>query len=474
MAEHPGVPTPHRPADTGGQTHTLGLLYPPADRNRVYTTMQLAFIGGVAEAAASYGYDLLLSPADTDDDPSFRRLVGEGRWPDGPWRTGGEGREEAERPCAGVPRVDGVIVMEVRREDNRVGHLAEAGFPFVAIGRNLRADAAGWVDLDFAGLASACVQHLADLGHRRIAFVNRSERLFYSGYGFARLGDEGYTEAMTKLGLTPRAYLCDDDIVSGQEVVERILRDDPATTSLVTQNEAALEGLYRGLTRHGRSVPRDFSVVGVAIGRNLRADAAGWVDLDFAGLASACVQHLADLGHRRIAFVNRSERLFYSGYGFARLGDEGYTEAMTKLGLTPRAYLCDDDIVSGQEVVERILRDDPATTSLVTQNEAALEGLYRGLTRHGRSVPRDFSVVGVAASPWAEQVSPPLTAADIPAKEMSRVAVDLLVERLRSPGSDPRRVLMKPLIALRASTGRCRPVPGSEPEPEFPDFDLDF
>jgi DNA-binding LacI/PurR family transcriptional regulator len=269
-------------------------------------------------------------------------MVGEGRWPDGPWRTGGEGPEDGEWPCAGVPRVDGVIVMEVRREDDRVGHLAEAGFPFVAIGRNPR------------------------------------------------------------------------------------------------------------------------------------ADVAGWVDLDFAGLASACVQHLADLGHRRIAFVNRSERLFDSGYGFARLGDEGYTEAMTKLGLTPRAYLCDDDIVSGQEVVERILRDDPATTSLVTQNEAALEGLYRGLTRHGRSVPRDFSVVGVAASPWAEQVSPPLTAADIPAKEMSRVAVDLMVERLRSPGSDPRRVLMKPLITLRASTGRCRPVPGSEPEPEFPDFDLDF
>ncbi|MFF7640071.1 substrate-binding domain-containing protein [Streptomyces canus] len=314
MAARPGID------EAGRGSRTLGLLYPPAGRRGEYTTMQLAFVGGVAESAAEQGYDLLLAPAGRHDDPSFPRMVDD-------------------------RRVDGVIVMEIRREDDRVAYLAEAGFPFVAIGRN----------------------------HR--------------------------------------------------------------------------------------------------------ADTAGWVDLDFAGLAGGCVQHLADLGHRRIAFVNRSEQLFDSGYGFARLGDEGYTETMKKLLLTPHAYLCGDDLASGEEVVERILSEDPATTSLVTMNEAALEGVYRGLTRNGRTVPRDFSVVGVAASPWAEQVNPPLTAADIPAKEMSRVAVDLMMRRLRSPDSPPRHVLLKPLITLRASTGRCRPVPGSEPEsdlPDFPDIDLDF
>ncbi|KUL45148.1 extracellular solute-binding protein [Streptomyces regalis] len=48
----------------GGATHTLGLLYPPAGRGRVHTTMQLAFIGGVAEAATPYGYDVLWGQAD--------------------------------------------------------------------------------------------------------------------------------------------------------------------------------------------------------------------------------------------------------------------------------------------------------------------------------------------------------------------------------------------------------------------------
>ncbi|MFF3332468.1 LacI family DNA-binding transcriptional regulator [Streptomyces sp. NPDC002888] len=317
MSEHAGAETARGGARESDATHTLGLLYPPAGRNRDYTRMQLAFIGGVAEAATDHGYDLLLAPSGSAYDPSFRRMVGE-------------------------RRVDGVIVMEIRRDDDRVEHLADVGFPFAAIGRNPR------------------------------------------------------------------------------------------------------------------------------------ADVTGWVDLDFSGLASGCVQHLADLGHSRIAFVNRSLQLFDSGYGFARLGNDGYLDAMTKLGLTPHAYLCGDDLASGEEVVERMLRDDPATTSLVTLNEASLEGVYRALTRHGRGVPRDFSVVGVAAGPWAEQVNPPLTAAEIPAKEMSRAAVDLMVERLTSPGSPPRHILLKPLITLRASTGRCRPVPGSEPEPDFPDLDFDF
>ncbi|MGP4052167.1 LacI family DNA-binding transcriptional regulator [Streptomyces sp. 2A115] len=308
-----GTPESGGPAEDGG-THTLGLVYPPAGRARDYTGMQLSFIGGVAETATTYDYDLLLSPADTTGDPSFRRMVDQ-------------------------RRVDGVIVMEIRLEDDRVEHLAKARFPFVTIGRNSRAEETSWVDLDFAGLARGCVYHLADLGHRRIAFINRSEQLFESGYGFARLGLEGYTKAMAEQVLTPRAYLCGDDLAAGEAVLEQILRDDPATTSLVTMNEAALEGVYRGLTRHGRRVPRDFSVVGVAAGR------------------------------------------------------------------------------------------------------------------------------------WAEQVNPQLTAAEIPAKEMSRVAVDLMVRRLTSPGSPPRHVLLKPLISLRASTAPCQPIPGSsEPEQDFPDL----
>jgi DNA-binding LacI/PurR family transcriptional regulator len=170
------------------------------------------------------------------------------------------------------------------------------------------------------------------------------------------------------------------------------------------------------------------------------------------------VQHLAQLGHRRIAFVNRSERLFRAGYESAHRALSGFEHACADHGVAGRAYLCGDDAAAGEDMVGRILGADPDTTALVTVNEAALGGLYRGLAAHGRKVPLDFSVTGIAASRWATALTPPLTAADVPAAEMGRVAVELLLELLATPDAPPRHVLLAPPVSLRAST---HPAPGS-------------
>ena len=225
------------PADGG--TRTLGLVYPPSARH--YSGMQLDFIGSVTEAAQAHDYDVLLTTGTEVDEPAFQRLLNSSR-------------------------VDGVIVMETRLHDPRADHLARLGLPFVTMGRPGGEDS-WWVDLDYEALARACVRHLADLGHRRIAFVNRSEVFFRQGYGPARQGFDGFTKGMAEFGLTGMAYFCDDDDAAGEACVERILADDPAATAVVTTNEASLAGLYRGLTRAGRVVPRDFSVAGVAAGR---------------------------------------------------------------------------------------------------------------------------------------------------------------------------------------------------------------
>ena len=230
------------PAVEDGWKGTLALSYPPSGRDGYYTQMQHDFIGGFAVAAARKRYDLLLSPSGHAGDASFRRLLHE-------------------------RRVAGVIIMELRIEDDRVDALTEADLPFVTVGSNPRSEQTSWVMLDFAAMAGGCVRYLADLGHRRIAFVNRPEALFRTGYEPAVSGLAGFTDTVAGLGLGGQAYPCEDDPAAGEACLEQILRDDPATTAIVTNNEAALDGLYLGLTRAGRSVPRDFSLVGVAAGR---------------------------------------------------------------------------------------------------------------------------------------------------------------------------------------------------------------
>src|ERR1039457_5992301 len=138
-----------------GETRTLGLVIPPL-RHRL-SAEQLYFVGAVADAAADHDYDILLSPSGGDREAAFDKLVGE-------------------------RRVDGIVLMETGEHDDRARKLAARGFPFVTIGRT-GSDAHAWVDLDFAGLRAEGARRLHELGHRRVALINRPQALFARGIG---------------------------------------------------------------------------------------------------------------------------------------------------------------------------------------------------------------------------------------------------------------------------------------------------
>ncbi len=220
-----------------GRTRTLGLVIPPAGSRLTY--MQLEFVASVLEAASRVDLDVLLSPSGGDHDRSFERLV--------------SGR-----------RVDGVIVMEIRLEDPRVTRLQQAGMPFVTIGHTAQPYGTCWVDVDYATLIGRCVSHLADLGHRNIALINRSAELLASGYGPGHRARDGFITAVEQRGLTGLEFCCADDAPSGDACVEQILASHPEVTAIATINEAALPGVQRALERAGRDIPGRFSIVGVA------------------------------------------------------------------------------------------------------------------------------------------------------------------------------------------------------------------
>jgi DNA-binding LacI/PurR family transcriptional regulator len=203
----------------------------------------------------------------------------------------------------------------------------------------------------------------------------------------------------------------------------------------------------------------------VGIGHTDSEQGMSWIDVDYAGLIHHSVCHLADLGHRRVALVNRSPELVESGYGPALRAREGFTAAIRERRIEGIEIPCGDDARSGRQCVEQLLRDYPDLAAVTTINEAALPGMQRALSEAGLRVPSDFSVTGVAARLWAEDFSPPLTAADVPAAEMGESAVALLIERIAAPATPPRHILLAPPISLRSSTGAApahrRPDTGS-------------
>ena len=220
-----------------GRTRTLGLVIPSASLR--LTDMQLGFVASVVEAAARADLDVLLSPSGGDHDRSFERLI--------------SGR-----------RVDGVILMEIRLADERVTTLQRTGLPFVTIGHTAHPHGTCWVDVDYAALVARCVHHLADLGHRSIALLNRSAELLAAGYGPAHRAQASFAEAVRQRGLTGIEQPCADDPAAGEEWFEQLRERHPEVTAIATINEAALPGLQRGIERLNVAVPRELSIAGVA------------------------------------------------------------------------------------------------------------------------------------------------------------------------------------------------------------------
>ncbi|MEV0151333.1 MULTISPECIES: LacI family DNA-binding transcriptional regulator [unclassified Nonomuraea] len=220
-----------------GRTRTIGLVIPPASRR--LTDMQLGFVSSVVDAAARADLDVLLSPSGGEHERSFERVV--------------TGR-----------RVDGVILMEIRLEDDRVARLNGAGVPFVGIGHTSHPEEMSWVDLDYETLIASCVHHLADLGHRHVALVNRNAELVAAGYGPGHRAQAGFDRALAERGLHGVRVCSGDDAQAGQACVERLLAEHPELTAIATINEAAVAGMYRALAAAGLAVPAHFSVAGVA------------------------------------------------------------------------------------------------------------------------------------------------------------------------------------------------------------------
>ena len=79
------------------------------------------------------------------------------------------------------------------------------------------------------------------------------------------------------------------------------------------------------------------------------------------------------------------------------------------------------------------MAEEPALTGFIVQTEAVADLLVRILQQKGKSVPDDFSLIGVA---WQEAVKhfvPPLTYVNFPSVEVGRKAIELLANE--GPGS---------------------------------------
>src|SRR5579863_9700150 len=162
------------------------------------------------------------------------------------------------------------------------------------------------------------------------------------------------------------------------------------------------------------------------------------------------VQHLAALGHRKIAFISGPKRLHSAQ---SRL--HAFTSSLTECGITPEpAWLLEGDhtLEGGIAAMERILESGRVPTAVMCSNDMTAIGVLHKLYRAGLRVPDDLSVIGFDDIHMARVTIPPLTSIHMSRTELARAAVNALRAHVENTPTH-REYRIDTKLVVRESTG---------------------
>jgi LacI family transcriptional regulator len=179
--------------------------------------------------------------------------------------------------------------------------------------------------------------------------------------------------------------------------------------------------------------------------------------VDYAGTdnvtgSELAVEHLVGLGHRRIAFIGGPAQLTSAQQRFS-----GYRQGLEKHGLEYRKELFVEQPPTrqgGYHALISALQLSPAPTAAVCFNDVVAFGAIEALRGRGKEPGRDFSIVGF--NNIADARAGSLTTIDTSPAKLGETAADLLLNRIRDPGSPLRQVILSPRLVVRESTGKVQ------------------
>lgn len=157
-------------------------------------------------------------------------------------------------------RVDGMILLNSKVEDNIITYLKERDFPFVLIGKPYKnVEQITHVDNDNFRAMKEATEYLLKHGHRKIAFIGGSLDLMVTVERFL-----GYERAMSNANITLRnEYVINEEflIEGGQEAVRKLMSVTHPPTAIIVADDFMALGVLNTLDELGIRVPEDISIV---------------------------------------------------------------------------------------------------------------------------------------------------------------------------------------------------------------------
>lgn len=215
-----------------GKTNTLGLIV--GDISNPYFAESAKII---IEKAKKLGYDVIITNTNHDD----------------------HNFEDAVRSLMSK-RVDGLLISSVYKDSQTIRKLYEDGFPVVLFINRPEYDDSNYVVLDNEKGIRLAVDHLVQLGHKKIAFISGSVK-----YTSISQRYDGFESALKHYGLEIRSdfvYKGPFDYDDTYHFVDKLLSmKDAPTAFMAASDQIALVIMDVAANKNFR-IPEDLSVVG--------------------------------------------------------------------------------------------------------------------------------------------------------------------------------------------------------------------
>jgi LacI family transcriptional regulator, repressor for deo operon, udp, cdd, tsx, nupC, and nupG len=177
------------------------------------------------------------------------------------------------------------------------------------------------------------------------------------------------------------------------------------------------------------------------------------VHIDNAKAAFEAVDHLCQLGHRRIGVVTGP---MASPLSRDRLKGATARADRDRTRVTIAVAGGDFSIESGIAAGDQLLSAARPPTGIFCFNDEMAIGVLHSARQRGLHVPDDLSVIGFDDIRFAQYMDPPLTTIRQPMRELGEATVRLLLNILRGNVKDAVSVTLPHALIVRASTAAPR------------------
>ncbi|HEV7949459.1 MAG TPA: LacI family DNA-binding transcriptional regulator, partial [Glaciihabitans sp.] len=218
----------------GARTNILALTAPMhAD---THPPALMAFVLSVVTAARAYNYDVLLL-------------------------TEGEATSGLRR-VASSSLVDGIVMLDVTTDDERVDVIRELAMPTALIGVPSDTAELTCVDLNFEAAAELAINRLVEQGHTSIGLMGHAQILYERGSNYAPRFRDAFNEAGNAAGISTAFHTTDATRPGVEQSLDALRAELPNLTAVVLNCNENIHGiLLEVLRERDVAVPEQLSIV---------------------------------------------------------------------------------------------------------------------------------------------------------------------------------------------------------------------